>query len=116
NIFSLLGIKPMLGRDFRPEEETIGKDHVVLLSYEFWQRRLAGDPNTVGQIITLNDEPFTVIGVMPPRTFFLKETRSSGRRWPSVPINFVIAAHTTTSFMAASSRVLPSRKHRPKWT
>ena len=70
NIFSLLGIKPMLGRDFRPEEETIGKDHVVLLSYEFWQRRLAGDPNTVGQIITLNDEPFTVIGVMPPRTFF----------------------------------------------
>ncbi|PYJ61897.1 MAG: hypothetical protein DME24_05385 [Verrucomicrobia bacterium] len=70
NIFSLLGIKPMLGRDFRPEEETIGKDHVVLLSYEFWQRRLAGDPNTVGQIISLNDEPFTVIGVMPPRTFF----------------------------------------------
>src|SRR5438552_18624466 len=65
NIFSLLGIKPMLGRDFLPEEETIGKDHVVLLSYEFWQRRLAGDLNGVGQIITLNDEPTTAIGLIP---------------------------------------------------
>ena len=60
----------MLGRDFLPEEETYGKDHVVLLSYELWQRRFGGDRGIIGQSITLNDEPFLVIGVMPRRTFF----------------------------------------------
>ena len=70
NIFRLLGIQPVLGRDFLPEEETYGKDHVVLLSHDLWQRRFGGDASIIGQSITLNDESFTVIGVMPPRTFF----------------------------------------------
>jgi len=70
NIFSLLGIKPILGRDFLAEEETYGKHHVVLLSYELWQRRFGGDTNILARAITLNAEPHTVIGVMPPRTFF----------------------------------------------
>jgi putative ABC transport system permease protein len=70
NIFSLLGIKPILGRDFLPEEETYGKHHVVLVSYDLWQRRFGGDTNMIGQSITLNAEPHTVIGVMPRQTFF----------------------------------------------
>src|SRR6266567_99729 len=70
NIFRLLGIQPLLGRDFLPEEETYGKDHVVLLSHELWRRRYGGDKGIIGQSITLNDEPYAVIGVMPPRTFF----------------------------------------------
>jgi putative ABC transport system permease protein len=70
NICRLLGIRPILGRDFLPEEETYGKDHVVLLSHELWQRRFGGEPGIIGQSITLNDEPYTVIGVMPPSTFF----------------------------------------------
>jgi putative ABC transport system permease protein len=48
----------------------LGKDHVVLLSHELWQRRFGGDPKIVGQSITLNSEPHLVIGVMPPRTLF----------------------------------------------
>jgi putative ABC transport system permease protein len=60
----------MLGRDFLPEEETFGKHRVVILSYELWQRRFGGDTNIVGQSITLNSEPFTVVGVQRPRTFF----------------------------------------------
>ncbi len=70
NIFRLLGVQPMLGRDFLPEEETYGNDHVALLSHELWQRRFGADMGIVGQSITLNDESYAVIGVMPPRTFF----------------------------------------------
>src|SRR5436190_2039548 len=70
NIFRLLGIQPLLGRDFLPEEEAYGRDHVVLLSHELWRQRFGGDPAIVGQTMTLDDESYTVIGVMPPRTFF----------------------------------------------
>ncbi len=70
NAFALLGTKPILGRDFLPEEETYGNHHVVLLSHELWQKRFGGDRHLIGQSITLNAEPHTVIGVMPARTFF----------------------------------------------
>jgi putative ABC transport system permease protein len=67
NTFSLLGAKPLLGRDFLPEEETYGRHHVVLLGYECWRKRFGGDTNILGQSLTLNGEPYQVIGVMPAR-------------------------------------------------
>ncbi|MCI0536701.1 MAG: ABC transporter permease [Verrucomicrobiales bacterium] len=70
NVLALVGVKPLLGRDFLPEEEIVGQHHVVLLSYELWQRRFGGNPKVVGQSVTLDSEPKTIIGIMPPRTHF----------------------------------------------
>ena len=64
--FDALGVKPILGRTFLPEENQSGREQVVVLKNSFWQQRLAADPNVVGKPLLLNQKPFTVIGVMPP--------------------------------------------------
>lgn len=66
NLFSLLGISPILGRDFSNDEGRRGQNHVVLLSYGLWQRRFGSDPAAVGKTIRLDGENFLVAGVMPP--------------------------------------------------
>jgi hypothetical protein len=67
-----LGIRPILGRDFLPEEDSGGNPflspsghRVTLLSYGFWQRYFGGDANVVGKTVRLDNLPFTVIGVLP---------------------------------------------------
>jgi putative ABC transport system permease protein len=64
--FHVLGIKPLLGRDFLPEEDRGNGTHVVILSYGRWQRQVGADAGIVGRTITLDDEPYIVIGIMPP--------------------------------------------------
>jgi hypothetical protein len=63
-LFSLLGVGPLLGRDFRPEEDRPGTD-VAVLSWGLWQSRYGGDRSIVGRTVTLDRRPYTVIGVMP---------------------------------------------------
>jgi putative ABC transport system permease protein len=63
--FPTLGVKPLLGRTFLPEEEILGRDREVVLSYSLWKRRYGGDPALVGKTIRIDGEDFTVIGVMP---------------------------------------------------
>jgi putative ABC transport system permease protein len=65
NFFETLGAQPFLGRAFAKGEDAEGKNHVVILSYAFWQRRLGGERSAVGRQVELNGEPYTVIGVMP---------------------------------------------------
>ena len=65
NLFDVLGVQPMLGRSFTPEEDRPGVD-VAVLSYGLWQTRLGGDRSIVGRAITLDRRPYTVVGVMPP--------------------------------------------------
>jgi predicted permease len=66
NFFQTLGVKPILGRPFVPEECQKGGRPAVLLSYGFWQRQFGGDPSIAGQVITLSKTPVTVVGVLPP--------------------------------------------------
>jgi predicted permease len=65
--FDVLGVQPILGRTFLPEETVAGRHQVVVLSHRLWQRQFGGDAQIVGRGITLNGLPYTVIGVMPPR-------------------------------------------------
>jgi predicted permease len=67
NLFPLLGVQPMLGRQFTTEESQ-GKysaPPAMILSYRFWRWRFASDPNVVGRTLTLNNRPVTVVGVLP---------------------------------------------------
>lgn len=67
NYFSVLGVKPLAGRMFAPEEDsTPGTHPVVILSESLWADRFGGDRSLVGRTVTLNGHPFTVIGVAPP--------------------------------------------------
>src|SRR2546423_4874615 len=65
NFFRTLCVQPLLGRVFNPDEDRPGGANVALLSYAFWQKRFGGDQNILGQAITLNGAPFTIIGVLP---------------------------------------------------
>jgi putative ABC transport system permease protein len=66
NFFHLLGITPVLGRTFLPQEVLPDSPSVAILSYDLWQHRFGLDPNILGKSITLDSESVTVVGVMPP--------------------------------------------------
>jgi putative ABC transport system permease protein len=64
-LLPLLGVQPVLGRGFLPEEDAPGHTNVALLSHSLWQRRFGGDPAIAGKTIRLRDQPYTVAGVLP---------------------------------------------------
>jgi len=66
NYLSTLGLRPALGRDFAPEEDSPGGAAVVLLGHGFWQRQFGGREDALGQTLQLDGKPFTVVGVLPP--------------------------------------------------
>jgi macrolide transport system ATP-binding/permease protein len=66
NYFDVLGVKPILGRGFLPEEDqTPGSHPVAILSYSCWQGRFGADPSIVGKTVSLNNHTFNVVGVAP---------------------------------------------------
>ena len=65
DFFELLGVQPLMGREFLADEDQPERWHVVLLSYGFWKRRFGGDPNILGRTITLSEDAFVVAGVLP---------------------------------------------------
>jgi predicted permease len=87
NFFSVLGVHPVLGRDFLPAEGTKGRDNEVILSWDAWQRYFHGDPGAIGQSLRLGGTPQTVVGVL-PRDFslpHLNELPGSASNGPAKP-------------------------------
>src|SRR5689334_2126069 len=66
NFFQVLGVQPMLGRSFLPEEEKPGAPFTVILSHDLWQRQFGSDPNIINKSLTFNGHQVAVVGVMPP--------------------------------------------------
>src|SRR5438093_9411679 len=72
--FSVVGVEPILGRAFLPDEYEPAKAQVAILGYAFWQRRYGGNPNVINKSITLNGASYTVVGVMPPGIYPARPT------------------------------------------
>jgi putative ABC transport system permease protein len=70
NLFQVLGVSPVLGRDFRPEEEVQGADDVAIISDGFWHSHFGSDPNALGRTMSLDGRTVTVIGILPPQFRF----------------------------------------------
>jgi putative ABC transport system permease protein len=64
--FEALGVRPLHGRTFIPEDHQPGRNRVAVLSHDLWQRRFAGDPAVIGRVVRLSGAPWTIIGVLPP--------------------------------------------------
>src|SRR5436190_17310929 len=78
---AVVGVAPALGRDFRADEETVGRHRVALLSDHLWRQRFGADPSIVGRSIAFDDNSFEIIGVLPARFW-----------WPTRP-DVVVPLH-----------------------
>jgi putative ABC transport system permease protein len=79
NLFALLGVQPLYGRLFAPEEAQPGRENVTIISHDLWKRRFGGDVNVIGKTITVNRQRgMLVIGVMPPDFAFPRGAEMPG--------------------------------------
>ncbi len=91
DIFPMLGVQPLLGRMFLPEEQEAGKEHEVVLSYSLWQSHFAGNPEIIGRSVALSGETYTVVGVMPRDFKFAPFWATKAQLWAPLALGF--AAH-----------------------
>src|SRR5690242_10523646 len=92
DFFSVLGINPILGPGFAPENGKAGHDNVVILSYGFWKERFAGDIGIIGKTLVLNGKPQSIVGVAPRDfTWFIKDGSFTGAK-PQMWTPFVFPA------------------------
>ncbi len=81
DILPMLGVQPLLGRVFLPEEQDAGKEHEVVLSYRLWQSHFAGDKEIIGRTVALSGETYTVVGVMPREFQFAPFWATKAELW-----------------------------------
>jgi predicted permease len=100
----MLGLRPMIGRYFTPEEAEPGRDRVVILGHGLWQRRFGGDPNVLGRTIKLDDQPYTIIGALPPNTGLRMEEHEL---WTPLAITAEQSQHYDTRYLFPCGRLKP---------
>ena len=105
DLFSALGVQPALGRAFTPEEETAGKDHRAIIGHGLWQRRFGGDRTIVGQSVTLDGEPYEVVGVAPEGFDFPMGTQI----WAPLSFDAKTGANRTGHYLTTVGRLAPGR-------
>jgi len=92
DFFSVLGVQPILGSGFAPENGQKGHDDVVILSYGIWKERFGGDPDIVGKSVTINGHPLAIVGVAPQNfQWFIKDGSQTGAK-PQMWTPFVFPA------------------------
>jgi putative ABC transport system permease protein len=87
-----LGLQPVVGRNFSPEEDSRGGQHVVLISNAMWQQRFNRDPSVLGQALTLDGAPYDIIGVLP----------DAATAFPLNPFQIWVPRPAEVPFLAAS--------------
>ncbi len=101
----VLGVAPAIGRAFLAGEDQPGGDNrVVVVSHGLWQRRFASDPQSLNRTITLNGEPFTIVGIMPPD---FKFPGSGTDVWLPAALNYVRQPGSVNSFLSVVARLKP---------
>ena len=111
NFFPLLGVRPLIGRQFQPEEEVVNGPHVVMLSYRLWQRRYAADPTLVGKTIQIDGVAHEVVGIL-PRNFTLQLPKEAfqvtdGDLWAPIQFDYGEPLPRNLTFFTVFGRLAP---------
>jgi putative ABC transport system permease protein len=105
NFFDVVGVQPARGRAFQPGEDQAGREHEVVLSDGLWRRRFGGDPGIVGQSIRLDDEQYTVTGIMPASFDFPLATEI----WTPMALTPVQRTTRRAQILQSMARLKPGR-------
>ncbi|MCM3870999.1 MAG: ABC transporter permease [Pyrinomonadaceae bacterium] len=114
NLFPLLGVNPILGRTFAPDEGKPGQPNVVVISYGLWQRRFGADPSVIGRQVTLNNRQNTIIGVLPQDFSWHVPKGSMTRRSAEIWTPWEVASELRERhgrFASAVARLRPGVTH-----
>lgn len=106
NVFDLLGLHPELGRGFTAAEDTPGGPGVAIISHTLWQRHFSSSSDVLGRTITLDNQPYSIIGVSPPRTEILQQS-------PDVFLPFGPWARTLPDDRSWHPGILPIARLKP---
>ena len=103
--FGTLGVPPLHGRTFRPEEDAEGHEHEAVLSYGLWQRDFGGDPNIVGKQASFNGESYDIVGVMPAT--FVDPWSKLVEVWAPLALkpSIFVPSNYTNEFMPLTARL-----------
>ncbi len=105
NFLSILGVKPLLGRNFRAGEDVAAGPYVAILTHSFWKSRFGGDSRVIGRSIRLDSNSVTIIGVLPPQFEFAP--LGNAQIWVPLHIDGDLATRRSLRWMSAVGRLAP---------